>query len=117
MPGTETLDDPRINTPVERPERRESPRRTREIRVPRLLVATSEIAWRLLVCVAAAAVVLIGLVKVGFALIPVAIALLLSTLFVPPARWLRRRGAPPALAAAMAFVGGLLVIAGLVALV
>jgi predicted PurR-regulated permease PerM len=82
-----------------------------EMRIPRLLVAGSELGWRFLICVAAVAVVVYGLVKISFAVIPVFIALLLATLLVPPARALRRRGAPPALAATTVFLGALLLFA------
>jgi predicted PurR-regulated permease PerM len=88
-----------------------------QIRVPRLLVAASEISWRALVCIGAAAIVVYALTRIGFAVIPVIIALLLSTLFVPPARWLQRRGLPRALAATIVFLGGILVLTGLIALI
>src|SRR3712207_7852908 len=73
---------PRVHR--DEPERPEAPPGTpegvdpRQIRVPRLLVVGSEISWRALVCLAAAAVVIYGLTRVGFAVIPVIIALLLS---------------------------------------
>lgn len=119
------VDDARINTPSERPSEGGARRMTandtgevdRQIRVPRLLVAASELSWRLLVCIAAASVIVFALLKVGFAVIPVVIALLLSTLFVPPARWLERHGVPRAIASSLVFLGGILVILGLVALV
>ena len=107
-------DEPRTGAPV-----RPSPRAQaapRDIRVPRLLVAGSELGWRFLVCVAALAIVVYGIVKVSFAFIPVFIALLLSTLLVPPARWLQRRGAPPVLATVAVFLGGLALFAAVVAL-
>ena len=88
-----------------------------QIRVPRLLVAASEISWRVLVCIAAGSVVVYALTRVGFAVIPVIIALLLSTLLIPPARWLQRRGVPRALATTIVFLGGILVLSGLIALV
>src|SRR3954452_24071847 len=87
------------------------------IRVPRLLVAASEISWRLLVCIAAAAIVLFGLSKIGFAAIPVVIALLLATLFVPPARWLQRHGFPPAAATVTVMLCGLAIFGGMIAFV
>ncbi|HEV2812391.1 MAG TPA: AI-2E family transporter [Solirubrobacteraceae bacterium] len=86
------------------------------MRIPRLLVAGSELSWRFLVCVAALAVVVYGITKISFAFIPVCVALLLATLLVPPARWLRRRGAPPAVATSIVFVGSLAVFAAIVAL-
>ncbi|HEX8207918.1 MAG TPA: AI-2E family transporter, partial [Solirubrobacteraceae bacterium] len=92
------------------------PAAPREVRIPRLLVAGSEIGWRFLVCIAAIAVVVYGLTKISFAFIPVFVALLLATLLVPPARALQRRGAPPALATSTVFVGALLAFALLGAL-
>jgi predicted PurR-regulated permease PerM len=86
------------------------------IRVPRLLVAGSELGWRFLVCVAALAVIVFAITKVSFAFIPAFIALLFATLLTPPARWLQRRGAPPALATTTVFLGGLLAFAGVIAL-
>jgi predicted PurR-regulated permease PerM len=88
-----------------------------QIRAPRLLVAASEISWRVLVCVAALSVAVYALTRVGFAVIPVIVALLLSTLLVPPARALQRRGVPRALAATIVFLGGVLVLSGIIALV
>jgi putative heme transporter len=98
----------RTGTPL-RPATR--PPAPKEVRIPRLLVAGSEFGWRFLVCIAAVAVVVYGLVKISFAFIPVFVALLLATLLVPPARALQRRGAPPALAASTVFVGALLAFA------
>lgn len=127
-----SLDEPRINTPAERPGPSGTGSRAfapgdapppesggnREIRVPRLLVLASELSWRLLVCIAAAVVLVFALLKVGFVVIPVAIALLLSTLFVPPAQWLERRARlPRSIASAVVCVGGILLILGLLTLV
>jgi predicted PurR-regulated permease PerM len=78
--------------------------------VPRLLVVASELSWRFLVCLAAAVAIVYGITQVGFAVIPVVVALLLSTLLVPPARALERRGVPRTIAAVVVFAGGLLLI-------
>jgi putative heme transporter len=94
---------------------RRPPEDAREIRAPRLLVAASEISWRLLVVLAAIVVVAFGLLKIGFVAIPIMIALLLSTLFVPPARWLQRRGLGPAIATTIVFLAGILALAGVIA--
>lgn len=121
----DATDEPRINAGKERPSdtgafRAGAPdleAADKQIRVPRLLVAASEIGWRLLVVFATAAVVVYALTRVGFAVIPVVIALLLSTLLVPPARALRRRGVPAALATVMVMLTAVLLVAGLIALV
>ena len=91
------------------------PEDPREIRAPRLLVAASEISWRALVVIAAIVVVAYALLKVGFVVIPILIALLLATLFVPPARWLQRRGLGPTLATSIVFAAGLLALFGVIA--
>ena len=101
-------EDARTGAPLRPAPRRAAPK---DIRIPRMLVAGSELSWRFLVCVAAVALVVYGLTKISFAFIPVFIALLLATLLVPPARALQRRGAPPALATATVFVAGLFVFA------
>ena len=88
-----------------------------QIRVPRLLVAASEISWRALVCIAAVSIVVYALTRVGFVVIPVIIALLLSTLLVPPARWLERRGLPRAGATVVVLLAAVLILAGLIAFV
>ena len=99
MPTSELLDE----APAEQGAV-SSRRAQREIRVPRILVAASELSWRFLVCVAAVAVVVFLLSKISFAVIPVLIALLASTLLVPPTQWLERRGLPDAAATALVFV-------------
>lgn len=58
----------------------------------------SEVAWRSLVIVAAVALVVYALSRVLIVALPVFIAVLLSTLLVPPARWLQRHGWRPLLA-------------------
>jgi putative heme transporter len=85
--------------------------------VPRSLAVASELAWRFLVVVAAVAVLAYALWYVRLVALPAFIALLLSTILVPPARALRRRGLRPALATVVVFFGGLLVVAGVAALV
>ena len=85
--------------------------------VPRSLVLASELGWRFLVVVAAVAVLAYALWYVRLVALPAFLALLLSTILVPPARALRRRGLRPALATAIVFVAGLLVAVGVGALV
>ncbi len=85
--------------------------------VPRSLVLASELGWRFLVVVGAIAVLAYALWYIRLVALPAFLALLLSTILVPPARALRRRGLRPALATAIVFFGGLLVVAGVAALV
>src|SRR3954470_15465694 len=77
--------------------------------VPRSLVLASELGWRFLVVVAAVVVLAYALWYVRLVALPAFLAWLLSTILVPPARALRRRGLRPALATAIVFVAGLLV--------
>src|SRR3954471_8203664 len=85
--------------------------------VPRSLVLASELGWRFLVVVAAIAVLAYGLWYVRLVALPAFLALLLSTILVPPARALRRRGLRPALATVVVFFGSLIVVAAIAALV
>lgn len=73
---------------------------------------------RLLVIVAAAAVVLWLVARLRLVLIPLAIALLLAALLTPTVGWLRRQAHfPRTLASATVLVGGLIVVAGTLTLV
>jgi predicted PurR-regulated permease PerM len=75
--------------------------------VPPRLVALSEISWRLLVCGAAIGLLAYGLWQVRIVVLPIFIALLATTLLVPPARWLERRGVPSLLATAAVYIAAL----------
>jgi len=68
------------------------------------------------VVAAALLFVLLAISKVLVVVVPVVVALFLSTVLVPPARWLRRRGWSPALATWAVFLLALLVLAAIVAL-
>ncbi len=75
--------------------------------------------WSLrLTLVAAGAVVLWLLVGALWSIVlPVLLAVILSTVLWPPAAWLRRRGFPPALAATTVLLLGMAVLAGLITLI
>jgi predicted PurR-regulated permease PerM len=84
----------------------------RAAEVPAWLSRSAAVSWRLLVVAAAIGVVGFLLVYLRLVVLPVIVALFLSTLLVPPAAWLRARGWP-SLAATWAVIGGaVLVIAG-----
>ena len=68
------------------------------LELPRSLVALSAYSWRFLTVVAAAAVLVYVLVTLRLIVLPVFIALLISTLLAPAAHALRRRGLPALLA-------------------
>jgi predicted PurR-regulated permease PerM len=73
----------------------------------------SEAAWRSLVIVAAIALVIYALSTVLIVALPVFIAVLLSTLLVPPARWLQRHGWRPLFATWAVILGFAAVLAGI----
>lgn len=81
--------------------------------VPPLLARLAAWSWRLLVIGAAIYVALAMLSRVRLVVIPLVVALLLTTLLGPPARFLIRRGLPPL---AAAWVAILLLVLGSVGL-
>lgn len=84
--------------------------------VPAWLDRAAAIGWRLLVVVAALLFVLLAISKVLVVVVPVVVAVFVSTVLVPPARWLRRRGWPPAVATWAVFLLAVLVLAAIVAM-
>ena len=80
------------------------------------LARAAAVSWRVLVIVAAAALLLYLLIQLRLVVLPVILALFLSTQLVPPANLLRRRGLPPSAATATVLVGAVLLLAGLVLL-
>ena len=85
--------------------------------VPAWLRKAAAVSWRLLVVAAALGVVLYLLAHLRVIVLPVIIALLVTTLLLPPARWLRRRGLSDALAAALVMVGGFVALGLIIAAV
>ncbi|WP_309132503.1 AI-2E family transporter [Brevibacterium sp.] len=74
-------------------------------------------SWRSIVVLVGIGVALWLLAKVSDVLLPALIALLLTALLAPLTSWLVRKGLPQAAAAAISFVGFLVVVAGLITLV
>jgi len=72
--------------------------------------------WRVLGWVGIVAVVLYCLTHVGTVVLSIILGLFVAALLLPPTRWLMRRGVGRALATTVTFVGGLLLAAGLFAL-
>ncbi|MEA2177445.1 MAG: hypothetical protein QOG77_742 [Solirubrobacteraceae bacterium] len=94
------------------------PQGPRERPRSRSLVALSELSWRLLVCLAAVAVVAWAVWQVRFVVLPVFVALLLTTVLVPPVNALAARGLPRLLSTFtvfVAFVGVVVLIIALLA--
>ena len=85
--------------------------------VPRPLSVVAGYSWRLLVILAAAAAIVYALVKLRLIMLPVIIALLISTLLAPLVDRLKRRRWRPALATWTVFGAAILILVGLVAVV
>ncbi len=84
--------------------------------VPYPLVLAAGWSWRLIVVLLAGAALIIGLRAVSVVVVPLAVALLLTSLLMPVVRVLRVRARfPNALATATAVIGFLLVVAGAIA--
>ena len=79
--------------------------------VPVALERAAAWSWRLLVVGAAAVAVLTLLGRLRLVLFPLVLTLLVTRVLASPARWLRRRRWPAALAAAVAVVGFLALVA------
>lgn len=80
-----------------------------------LLRRASDVAWRGLVIAAAVLALAYAFGRLRFVLLPLIIALLLTTVLAPVARWLEGRGLPTLAATWATFLGfiGVLVLAGL----
>ncbi|MGZ8734335.1 MAG: AI-2E family transporter, partial [Acidimicrobiia bacterium] len=74
------------------------------------LRTTSDVSWRFLVVLGALFAIGIVLARLQLVLVPIFVALLLSTALAPPVRWLERRRVPTALATAVVFIGSFLVV-------
>jgi putative heme transporter len=84
-------------------------------RVPSWLATAAAWAWRLLVVLLVGAAMVLLVRRLSLVFLPILVALVLSTLCVPPARRLQRRGLPRALAAGIVVGGGVAIIGGLIA--
>src|SRR5829696_4350538 len=85
--------------------------------VPRGLAVASSITLRTLIVVGGIVLLALFAKRMMVVVIPVIVALLLATLLAPLARWLGRKGAPPALASALSVLLAFVVFLGLWGLV
>lgn len=85
-----------------------------DTRVSPVLDKAAAYSWRLLVTIAAVALLVYVLVVLRLIVIPMFVALLLATLLVPLAERLRNRGVPSLLATWLVFVGSVAGFAGLI---
>lgn len=84
--------------------------------VPRWLASAAAIAWRLLVIVAAVGIAVYVLAYLRVVVLPVIVALLLSTVLRPPTRWLIRHRFSDGAAAATVLFAAIAVLATAVAM-
>ncbi len=84
--------------------------------VPRWLRSGAAIAWRLLAILAAIGVVVYALAYLRVVVLPVIVALLLSTVLRPPTRALARRGFPDGVAAGTVMVVAIAILGSAVAM-
>ncbi|MDX6678461.1 MAG: hypothetical protein QOE31_2513 [Solirubrobacteraceae bacterium] len=84
--------------------------------VPRWLRSGAAIAWRLLALAAAIALTAYALAYLRVVVLPVIVALLVSTVLRPPARWLTRHRFSDAAAAATVLLAAVVVLASAVAM-
>jgi putative heme transporter len=82
-----------------------------------LVRKTAAWAWRLLVILAAAVVVLWVLKKLEIIVVPVLLALMISALLVPAVDWMDRRGLPRGAAVAVVLLGGFAILGGILTFV
>ena len=83
--------------------------------VPRWLDRSAAWTWRLLILLVALLAVLWLLSRLLVVSLPLIVAIILSTLCAPAARWLQQRGLKPAPAASVVVIGGLVVLISIVA--
>jgi len=83
------------------------------VRVPPAFAKVAAYAWRFLVIAAAAYVIINGLVRLRLIVLPVIVALFLSTILGPPAYWLSGKGLPHWLSTWVVVLGALAVVAGM----
>ena len=82
--------------------------------VPRGVAVTAAWTWRILLFAFAAALLAVVLFELRIVTVPIFVAILLTTLLLPPVHFLRRKGLKPALATAIVFIGALLVVVGII---
>ncbi len=81
--------------------------------MPRWLDVGASYAWRALLVAGGIYLVVLAIARLRVVVLPLVVALFLSTVLVPPAQWLRKRGWPPLAATWAVFVAGMLVVAGI----
>jgi predicted PurR-regulated permease PerM len=93
------------------------PHRVGAVSVPPGMQIAASWSWRLLVVLAVAAVAVYLVIQLREVIIPLFIAIVVSALLVPFSNWLQRHGWPKGLAVAVAELGVILLVGGLLYLV
>jgi predicted PurR-regulated permease PerM len=106
-----------MTVPRARPTRAEQGGDDVPLPVPRVLRVAAALGWRLLVVVAALAVLGVVAGRLAGIVVPVAVAVLLAALLAPAVAALQRHGVPRGAATALVVVGGLAALGGVLTLV
>jgi predicted PurR-regulated permease PerM len=77
-----------------------------------LLDFLASLSWRFIVCFFALAIVVFVLIQLSFVVVPLLVAILISSILAPLAAWLRRKRWSPGLAASGTILVALLVLVG-----
>lgn len=98
-------------------DRTDSSARPDGVRVSPGFAKIAAYAWRFVVIVAGAYAIVYGLVQLRLIVLPVIVALFLSTILAPPAHWLTGRGLPHLLSTWLVVIGSIAVFGGMFALI
>ncbi|MDT0305115.1 AI-2E family transporter [Streptomonospora wellingtoniae] len=82
-----------------------------------MLVRMGNVAWRLLLIGVVAVLIVYGLVYIRIVTIPVILAVFVTALLMPPTNWMRRKGMGRGSSTAVACVGALVLLAGVITLI
>lgn len=82
--------------------------------VPRPLAVAAAWSWRVVIVAFAVAALAIALFQLRIVTVPFFVAIVLTTIFVPPVRFLERRGFRPALAVLTVLISAVIIIVGTV---
>ncbi|MBB6001200.1 AI-2E family transporter [Streptomonospora salina] len=82
-----------------------------------VLVRMGNMSWRLLLIGVVAALILYGLVYIRIVTIPVILAVFVTALLMPSANWMRRKGLGRGSSTAVACVGALVVLSGVITMI
>ncbi|GAB3445364.1 hypothetical protein GCM10027570_15370 [Streptomonospora sediminis] len=82
-----------------------------------MLVRMGNVAWRLLLIGVVVGFIVYGLAYISVVAIPVVLAVFVTALLMPPTNWMRRKGLGRGTSTAIACIGGLIVLSGVITMV